>query len=109
MEIQSMKLPTMLILCGFVSASIAPADTVAINVTGPINPPGSRTVPFNYTQGSYLLGFAFRASSAINVTQLGSYDSNLAGAPQTFADTPVGIYNLTTKVLLASATVRASD
>ena len=107
--VMSMKLPAILVLWGCVGANMAAADTVAINVTGTINPPGTATTPFNYTQGSYILGFAFRANSAISITQLGAYDSNLAGAAKTFANSPVGIYDLTTNTLLVSATVHASD
>ncbi|HEX7598230.1 MAG TPA: hypothetical protein VF518_08450, partial [Polyangia bacterium] len=68
---------------------------------------------FNFTQGSYLAGFDFRASHVITITQLGFYDSNLsapaANAAQTFVPTPVGIYDLSTHTLLGSATVQASD
>jgi len=91
-----------LALAACLGASTARADTVAITVTGL----GSG---FNYWQGTYLLGFEFQANSAITITQLGFYDSNANGAPQTFEDSPVGVYDITTNTLLASATVTASD
>jgi hypothetical protein len=50
------------------------ADTVAIDVSGPICASAAGCAanqPFNYSQGSYLLGFAFRVNSAISITQLG--------------------------------------
>jgi hypothetical protein len=65
---------------------------------------------FDYTQGSYLVGFRFQATSAITVTDLGYWDSNLEGSfGETFAAVPVALYDLTTHQLLASATVLASD
>ena len=92
-----------LVLAAWVGASTAKADTVAITVTGL----GSG---FNYTQGTYLLGFEFQVnSSAITITQLGFYDSNANGAAETFEDSPVGVYDITTHTLLASTTVTASD
>ncbi|HTX39081.1 MAG TPA: DUF4082 domain-containing protein [Bryobacteraceae bacterium] len=99
-----MRLPVMgaLLLAAWVSASTAIADTVAINVTG-------LDSGFNYSQGTYLLGFEFQANRAITITQLGFYDSNATGAAETFEDSPVGVYDITTNTLLASATVTASD
>jgi len=92
-----------LVLAAWVGASTAKADTVAITVTGL----GSG---FNYTQGTYLLGFEFQvSSSAITITQLGFYDSNANGAAETFEDSAVGVYDITTHTLLASTTVTASD
>jgi hypothetical protein len=67
---------------------------------------------FNYTQGTYLIGFEFKATRAITVSQLGAYDSAIGSMPngaQTFQATPVGLYNLTTHTLLGSVTVSASD
>jgi uncharacterized protein (TIGR03437 family) len=98
-----------LALAAFADAGTASADIVAINVTGPINPPAKDTAPFNYTQGSYVLGFVFRANSAISITQLGFYDSNLAGTSEKFASSAVGVYDLSTNTLLTSTTVTASD
>lgn len=98
-----MRLSTIgLALAAWGGASTARADTVAITVTGL----GSG---FNYSQGTYLLGFEFQAKSAIAITQLGFYDSNANGAAETFEDSPVGLYDITTNTLLASATVTASD
>jgi uncharacterized protein (TIGR03437 family) len=85
-----------------VGASTARADTVAITVTGLAS-------GFNYSQGTYLLGFEFQANSPIAITQLGFYDSNANGAAEAFEDSPVGLYDITTNTLLASATVTASD
>ena len=67
----------------------------------------------NYTQGSYLQGFAFTANSAITVTKLGAFDSNYniiggVGA-ETFESTPVGLYDITTGTLLGQVTVTVSD
>jgi hypothetical protein len=96
-----------LVLAACVGAGTARADTVAINLAGSINPPGG-ALPFNYTQGSYLTGFVFRANSAISITQLGFYDSNLTGVPETFVSSAVGVYDMTTNTLLTSATVLPS-
>jgi uncharacterized protein (TIGR03437 family) len=96
-----------LVLAACMGAGTARADTVAINLAGSINPPGG-ALPFNYTQGSYLTGFVFRANSAISITQLGFYDSNLTGVPETFVSSPVGVYDMTTNTLLTSATVLPS-
>ena len=96
-----------LALAACVGAGTARADTVAIKLAGSINPPGG-ALPFNYTQGSYLTGFVFRANSAISITQLGFYDSNLTGVLQTFVSSAVGVYDMTTNTLLTSATVLPS-
>ena len=74
-----------------------------------ISVPGLGAAGFNYTQGSYITGFVFRANSVINITQFGYYDSNLTGGVETFAPHPVGVYDLTTHTLLGSATVQPSD
>lgn len=97
-----------LVCCACVVAGTARADSVAISVTGPINPPGGAQ-PFNYTQGSYIAGFAFKVKTPISITQLGFYDSNLAGVAETFNSAPVGVYDLSTNTLLVSATVLTSD
>ena len=68
----------------------ASADPVALDVKGPINPRDGAILPFNYTQGSYLMGFVFRANSAISTTQLGFYDSNLTGVAETFVSSRGG-------------------
>ena len=64
---------------------------------------------FPYTQGSYLRGFDFKATTPIEITQLGYYDSNLSGTAETFAMVPVGIYDLTTSTLLGSNMVSGTD
>jgi hypothetical protein len=63
----------------------------------------------SYTQGTYLIGFEFKANIAISITQLGYYDSNLASPAETFAPTVVGVYNMSTHTLLGSDTVIAAD
>lgn len=67
---------------------------------------------FNYTQGTYLLGFEFKATSAISITKLGYYDSTLLGTQEpggSFSPTDVGLYNMSTHTLIGSVTVTASD
>jgi hypothetical protein len=105
-----MKLSIMatLVLAACLGAGTARADTLAIVVPGPINPETGFVQPFNYTQGTYCLGFAFRANSPISITQLGFYDSNLTGVTETFGASAVGVYDLSTNTLVASATVTAS-
>ncbi len=103
-------LPGILALGTYVLYKPAPA---ASN-TGPIalNVPVSGSGGFNYTQGTYLGGFEFKANSAISITKLGAYDSNYSALPngaETFAPVSVGLYDLTTHTLLGSATVQASD
>jgi hypothetical protein len=82
------------------------SNSIALNV------PATGSGGFNYTQGTYLEGFEFRANSAISVTQLGAYDSNYSHLPhgaETFSPVEVALYNLTTHTQLGSVTVRASD
>jgi uncharacterized protein (TIGR03437 family) len=98
-----------LVLTACVGAGTARADDVAIDVTVNINPEAGSVQPFNYTQGSYISGFAFRVNTAISITHLGYYDSNLTSVVETFRDTPVGVYDLSTNTLLTSTTVHASD
>jgi hypothetical protein len=86
---------------GAAGSSGAPSG-VAINVS-------SIGSAFNYTQGSYLIGFKFRVNSAITVTDLGFWDSNLTGTAETFVPVPVGLYDLSTNTLLGFAAVQASD
>lgn len=106
-----MRLPMMgaVVLAACAGAGGARADTVAITVPGPINPEAGFVQPFNYTQGTYIVGFAFRANSAISITQLGVYDSNLTGVAETFVNSAVGVYDMSTNTLLTSATVHATD
>lgn len=79
------------------------ADSVAIEVSG------LGAAGFNYTQGTYVIGFAFRAKNPITISELGYYDSNLTGETETFSDHAVGVYDLSTHALLGSDTVRPSD
>src|ERR1019366_1290480 len=96
-----------LVLAACVGAGTARADTVAINLAGPVNPPGGAQ-PFNYTPGSYLTGFVFRANSAISVTQPGLHGPNLAGVPETFVSSAAGVDDMPTNPLLNAATVLPS-
>ncbi len=64
---------------------------------------------FAYTQGTYIEAFEFTASTAVRVTQLGYFDSNLAGTAETFAPAVVGLYDMTSGTLLGSATVEPDD
>ena len=86
---------------------VAPTgNLVALNV------PVSGSGGFNYTQGSYLEGFYFKANSRMSIISLGAYDSNLSQLPrgaQNFGPTEVAVYNLTTHAKLGSVTVQASD
>jgi hypothetical protein len=82
------------------------SNSVALNV------PATGSGGFNYTQGTYLEGFEFRAKSDISITQLGAYDSNYSHLPngaETFSPVEVAVYNLTTHTQLGSVTVKASD
>jgi Domain of unknown function (DUF4082) len=92
-----------LVLAACVGATAAMADTVAISFGG-FGGGG-----FNYTQGTYLAGFEFRAQAAISVTQLGFYDASSNGQPQTFQNAPVGLWDITTNTLLGSVTVTAAN
>jgi hypothetical protein len=67
------------------------------------------TNAFAYTQGTYIEGFEFTTPNKLRITQLGYFDSNLAGTAQTFTATDVGIYDMTTNALLGSATVEPGD
>jgi ankyrin repeat protein len=86
-----------------IAAGAKVEPTVAVAVTG------LGAVGFNYTEGTYITGFIFRANSAISVTHFGYYDSNLTGRTETFAAHPVGLYDLSTHTLLESTTVQPSD
>ncbi|MEP7072377.1 MAG: DUF4082 domain-containing protein [Verrucomicrobiota bacterium] len=61
---------------------------------------------FDYTQGSYSLGFRFTANDNSRVTALGFYDDQKNGLTQAH---PVGIYDVITRQLVASTTVLPSD
>jgi hypothetical protein len=105
------------------------SGAISVNLRGPVanspttnvnigNNPVALNVPvtgsggFNYTQGTYLEGFEFKANSAISITQLGAYDSNYSQLPngaETFSSVDVAVYNLTTHTQLGSVTVKSSD
>src|SRR5438477_208503 len=61
---------------------------------------------FDYTQRSYTLGWRFTAKTNAVVTALGLYDDQKNGLTQSH---PVGIYDVLTRQLVASATVSPSD
>lgn len=61
---------------------------------------------FDYTQGSYSLGWRFRAQHDIIVTDLGFYDDSQNGLTQSH---PVGIFDAETKQLVVSTTVTPAD
>ena len=79
------------------------ADPAAVVLNGSVNRGGA----FDYTQGSYAIGFEFTVDAATTLTQLGMYDSSLApgGYPQILQPAEVGLYDLSTKALLASTIV----
>ena len=88
------------------TSTTAPAGNVALTV------PVAGSGGFNYTQGSYLEGFEFTANSAISITALGAYDSNLstvATGSENFATVPVALYDLTTHSQLGTVNVSAAD
>jgi hypothetical protein len=88
------------------SSASTGAGTVALTV------PVSGSGGFNYTQGSYLEGFEFIATSPISITKLGAYDSNLSSlvhGSERFATVPVALYDVTTHALLGSVNVSAAD
>ena len=93
------------------SVTSSPPAILTVATTGPtaLNFTALPQGAFSYSQGSYIESFEFRANAALTITQLGYYDSNLAGTGETFNATPVGVYDMTTGVLLGSATVQASD
>jgi hypothetical protein len=64
---------------------------------------------FNYTQGSYLLGFVVKPRSNLSVTQLAWYDAAQTGRSQTFEPHAVAIYDLAAHTLLGQATVDGSS
>ncbi len=95
------------------ASTLARADTPAIDVTTvgtypPLSPNG-----FNYFQapGNYTFIWDFTAKSAIDVTQLGYYNSALAGTPEPngFGSHFLTLTDLTTDATLASATVTARN
>jgi hypothetical protein len=85
------------------TVNAAVAGTPALNYTA--LPAGA----FSYSQGTYIESFRFTSTKPISITQLGYYDSNLAGTGETFTATQVGIYDMTTNTLLGQATVSPSD
>lgn len=60
----------------------------------------------DYYQGSYSLGWRFKATSALRITALGFYDDSRNGLA---ASHDVGIYEVGTCQLIASTTVSPSD
>ena len=95
------------------ASTLARADTPAIDATTvgtypPLSPNG-----FNYFQspGNYTFTWDFTAKSAIDVTQLGYYNSALAGTPEPngFGSHFLTLTDLTTDATLASATVTAGS
>jgi hypothetical protein len=77
----------------------AGAGTVAIVVPGL----GSG---FDYHQGSYSLGWTFVANAAITISSVGLYDDKMNGLTESH---PVGVYDESTQMLLAQATVTPQD
>jgi hypothetical protein len=98
-------------VCATTPRAGARADTTAIDITS--NTVSSTYVPggpgFNYSQGTYELGYQFSVNAPIYATQLGMYDATLTGATQSFQPSAVGLYDLTSGMLLASGTVTASE
>ncbi|MBV8439695.1 MAG: DUF4082 domain-containing protein, partial [Hyphomicrobiales bacterium] len=67
---------------------------------------------FNYTQGDYQLGFAFTVAAPITVTELGYYDSTLAGVAEpsgAFGPHTDTLTDMTSGATLATATVDSTD
>ena len=95
-------------LAALVSSS-AYADTQAIDVTTVGTYPPLTNNGFNYYQapGGYNFSWNFTLNSAIQVTQLGYYDSALAGTaePNGFGSHFVSLFDVTTDTTIASATV----
>ena len=75
------------------------ADTPALDITGL----GSG---FDYTQGTYSLGWSFMANKDLNITALGFYDDLKDGIT---GNHDVGIYDMATQTLLVQTTVVPSD
>lgn len=92
-------------------SSFAHADTQAIDVTTVGTYPPLTNNGFNYYQapGGYTFSWNFTLNSAIQVTQLGYYDSALAGTPEPdgFGSHLVTLFDVTTDTQIASATVTA--
>ena len=92
-----------LVGCSSGGSSDASQEEPAVSVTS------LGALGFDYTQGCYVVGFVFRAKSAVTIGHLGYYDSNLHGKADTFGTHDVGVYDLSTHTLLVSTTVAASD
>jgi fibronectin-binding autotransporter adhesin len=94
-------------------SSVAYADTQAIDVTSVGTYPPLSNNGFNYYQapGGYKFSWNFTLNSAIEVTQLGYYDSGLAGTPEPngFGSHLVTLFDVTTDTTIASATVTATS
>ena len=95
------------------AASLAHADTEAIPITTVGTYPPLTNNGFNYYQapGNYTFTWDFTANTAIDVTQLGYYNSALAGAPNPngFGSHLVTLYDVTTTTALARATVTGTS
>jgi len=89
------------------SAAILTVNSIDTNALYFNSLPSGVSVTTN--TGSYLVGFEFTANRPIIVTQLGFYDSNLSGNPETFAPTLVGLYDITTATLMGSVTVQSTS
>ena len=94
-------------------ATATPKPVVTVTPTPPVMQPGRTALDFaslgrgfDYQQGSYSLGWKFSVGKSIRVTSLGFYDDLQDGLKQNHL---VGIYDKTTKQLLASTTVLPSD
>ena len=92
-------------------ASAAYADTQAIDVRTVGTYPPLSSNGFNYFQapGGYTFSWNFTLNSPIQVTQLGYYNSALAGTPETngFGSHLVTLFDVSTDTQIADATVTA--
>src|SRR5436309_3164306 len=76
------------------------ADAPVLDITG-LGANG-----FDYTQGTYSLGWYFTANKDLNITALGFYDDKKDGI---VGNHDVGIYDSVTQTLLVSTTVVPTD
>lgn len=106
-SLSSPRWSTTTVLVSWKTTSLGPAGgKIALAV------PASGSGGFNYTQGSYLEGFEFKAKKPITITKLGAYDSNLSKLPngtERFSAVPVAVYDMSSNTLLGRVTVTASD
>ena len=96
-----------------IAASVAHADTPAINVGTVGTYPPFTANGFNYYQppGNYTFSWDFTANSPIQVTQLGYYNSALTGLSSDFGfgSHLITLFDVTTDTTLTSATVTAKN